>query len=142
MAKFKADFSEGVELMLLPIDWYSIEVSSVEVTEATTGVPMLKLRLRVTGGEYENQPIFTNLMLAGRGAGITAGALRALLGHVSEDEMDTDDLVGARCRVRIGQEVWAEEDQGDGELRNRVLRWKALSSDETAVRSRLFGARR
>jgi hypothetical protein len=127
--EFSVDFSEAVERRLLPTDWYRVRVDSLEIKKSKkSGTPMASILLRVVGGPYDQQPLFTNWMLAGVGAGITKGGIRAFLGDVAVERtsFSKTDLLGAQAIARVVQEVWAEEEGGDGELQNRVSKYKAV----------------
>lgn len=127
-SEFIVDFSEAQEFIILPIDWYTVEVAVLEVKESQGGTPMVNARLKVVEGTYEGQNVFVNWMLAGKGTGITKAALEALLGRVPEDgeALSGDELIGSRMSIRVIPKPWKIEDGGDGEMRNTVSRYKAL----------------
>lgn len=122
MPEFVVDFSNTADFEPLPVDLYEIEVKEVQLKNSKTkGEPMLSLKLEVIAGEYVGRSIFTNLMLVGRGLGITKQAFKAL--QIPAGELDTDDVVGACGTVRLTQNVYKIEDGGDGQTRNRVSAW-------------------
>jgi hypothetical protein len=123
MVKISVDFSEAVELTLVPKGKYSVVVSSAEAKDASTGTRMLVLTLEVTDGEHKGVKLMDNLMLEGKGADRTKQALKALLGDTPAEDFDTDDLIGAVAEVFITHRVWEESDGGDGEERARITKY-------------------
>ena len=122
MPEFVVDFSNTEDFEPLPVDLYEMEVKEVQLKSSKTkGEPMLSIKMEVIAGEYVGRSVFTNLMLVGRGLGITKQAFKAL--QIPGGELDTDDLVGACCTVRLTQNVYKIEDGGDGQTRNRVSAW-------------------
>jgi hypothetical protein len=130
MSEIVVDFSEAVERQLLAPDWYRVRIESIEQKTSSSGKPMLSVMLRVSEGQYAEQALFTNWMLAGKGAGITKGAFRAFLGDEVVDSGQSrytlSDFEGAEAMARVTNRVWKEEDGGDGEMQNRVSRYKPL----------------
>lgn len=94
------DFSESVESTtegILP-GTYKTRVSGVEnkVGQAK-GTPYLKLKLTIFGAEgeaarYNNWPVYTNLMLTGKGAGRLKDFLKAV--DVPVGPFETETLLG------------------------------------------------
>lgn len=122
MPGFVVDFTNTEDFEPMPVALYEIEIKEVQLkTSKTKGEPMLGIKMEVIAGEYAGRSIFTNLMLAGRGLGITKQAFKAL--QIPGGELDTDDLLGATCTVRLTQNVYKVEDGGDGQTRNRVSAW-------------------
>lgn len=129
MPGFNFDDTDAVERQLLPVGWYEVEVASVDVKESSTGKPMLTVQFLVTDGEYEGQSIFQNMMLKGKAGGITKSFLRAATGDPAGGSRNTDELVGCHLRVRITQKIWKEEDNGDGELQNNIVKYAVSETD-------------
>ena len=135
--EFAVDFSEAVEFKVFDAGWQQVEVIHLEKRMGTdregSPLPQIALRLRVTSGEYEGQNLFVNWPLKGRGSGITKQGLTVALGSTPESgaSFNFADLMGARFEVFVRPNIWKVEDGGDGELRNRVQRYRALT--EAAV---------
>jgi len=122
MTTFVVDFTQVEDFEPLPVDLYELEIKEVQLKQSKTkGEPMLGIKLEVIAGEFEGRSIFTNLMLAGRGLGITKQAFKAL--QIPGGELDVEDLIGATCTARLTQNVYKIEDGGDGQTRNRVSAW-------------------
>lgn len=122
MPTFVVDFTNVEDYEPLPVDLYEIEVKEVQLKNSRNkNEPMLSIKVEVIAGDYEGRSIYTNLMLAGRGLGITKQAFTAL--QIPAGELDVDDLVGATATVRLIQNIYKIEDGGDGRVRNRISTW-------------------
>jgi len=121
MSEFTVDFSQVQDYEILPEGVYEIEVTEARVTKSKAGDAMLALKVAVLDGEYEGRALYPNLMLVGRGLGITKAAFTAM--GLPGGKMDIDDLIGATSTVRITQHVYKVEDGGDGKARNNVGSW-------------------
>lgn len=133
MPQFNVDFSEAVEIQLIPVGWYHVRIEKAEPKSASTGNPIVSVLLRVVGGEYDQQPLFHNWPMSGDGAGITKGALRIFLSDDAAEtrtSFSTDELIGAEAMARVVHKVWAEERGGDGERRNNITQYKQLEYGE------------
>lgn len=129
MPSFSADFSEAVEFRLIDRGWYHVRVQAVEVGEAkSSGNPRLRAVLKILAGEETGVLVSVNWPLTGRGAGITKGVFRALLG-TSEEVSNTDDLIECECEVYNAPRIWAEEEGGDGELQNNISRYRSIKTE-------------
>ena len=122
------DFSEGIERVVVPVDWYQVRIANVEAKTSQSGNPMLSVMLRITGGVHADVPLFTNWMLKGKGSGILKGALRAFMGDDAVAETKgrivPSELVGLVAEARVTQKVWTVEDGGDGEIQNRISKFR------------------
>lgn len=133
--EFTVDFSEALEFKILDTGWYPVRIVNAEKRVTTTEdggtLAMIALRMDVTAGEYEGQPLFVNWPLGGRGAGITKQGLKAALGSTPESgqAFSVSDLADVEMEVFVRPNVWKVEDGGDGEARNRVQRYRSLTSD-------------
>jgi hypothetical protein len=131
MPDFVFDDSEAVERVLLARGWYTTRIEAAEVRVAkNSGNPYLAIQLRTEGGVHDNAPIFVNWPTKGRGAGITKSAFRAFRGSAMAGPGSTEDLIGLRADVFVIQRVWAEEDNGDGELQNKITKYRASDPAE------------
>lgn len=130
MPAFNFDDSEAVERQLLPPDWYTLEVESVTPKEAQTGRKMISVLFRVVDGDFEKQPLFQNFMLSGQAGGLTKSFLRAATGDPSGGSRTSEELIGCRVQARLIQKVWKEEDGGDGELQNNIVKFRSVDFDE------------
>lgn len=145
MPEFVADFSQAIQFILIPRGTYNVHVAQAEVGQSSKGEAMLKIRFEVDevieldeGAEYTpeqivGQSLFSNLMLEGRGAGITQQAFDALFGDAAEAPSSTDDLEGAACGVKVTHRVWEVKDGGDGETRSNISRYIPLQGSMDAV---------
>jgi hypothetical protein len=132
MPQISVDLTEAPELKLLDAGEYPVTVTEIKVEQASTGTPMMTVMSTVTGGEYDGSKLFDRLMLSGKGAWRTRQFLEATLGGVEAEQMnfDTDDIIGIEAIAKVTQEVWSEEDGGDGETRNKIKGWKPLTGAE------------
>lgn len=121
MPKFIVDFTDAEDFAPIPADIYEVEIKEVQLKTSQKGEGMIAIVLEVIDGEHQGRHLYTNLMLAGRGLGITKAAFQAL--QIPAGELDTDDLVGASASVRVTLRKWAVEDGGDGRVRNRISGW-------------------
>jgi hypothetical protein len=135
MPEFVADFSQAIQFILVPRGIYNVHVANAEVARSNNGDPMLKVRFEIdevvklsedaeyTPNQIVGQSLFSNLMLVGKGAGITQQAFDAMFGEAEEAPSDTNELVGAACGVKVTHRVWAVKDGGDGETRANISRY-------------------
>jgi len=127
------DFTDAIEFTALPAGWYDVEVIEARPGTSAAGNPKVTLRMKVlaTGEDYDGRTLIDDLVTTGKGSGRAKQALMAFYGTAPETQMrvSTSDLVGCRANVRVTQRVWAEEDGGDGEMRNNVTRYRPVQGD-------------
>jgi hypothetical protein len=124
MPQFNVDFSEVKELKAQAPGVYNVVVDSVDLTQSSTsGDPMLKVVYLIDGGEEDGTKLFDNLMLVGGALWRTKQAFKVLMGDDAGGDIDTDDLIGAQATVKVVNEIWAEEDGGDGSTRARISKY-------------------
>lgn len=133
MPTFTADFSDVPDREAIPAGEYVLEIVAVELKvskgEKTSGSQMLGMHWKVLEGEFSNSRIFDNLLLAGNAMWKTKQAFAAMFGKKQQQfEMSTDEMAGTRVRARVIQDVWSEEDDGDGETRNRIAKYMPLTT--------------
>ena len=142
---FSIDFSGVPDREAAPAGEYTLECVSVDIKVSqgakTAGTKMLVFHWKIVESE-QTAHLFENLMMGGDAMWKTKQLFQALFGKEQQEfQMSVEELVGARVRGRVTQEVWAVEDGGDGETRNRVARYMPLEDYETAAESLgdLFG---
>lgn len=93
------DFSSAKEI----VDGvYSVVVKSCKEDESAAGLPVIKLQLQVTDGEYTGQMIFSTLSLQAHALFGIRGFLKAIGLDTSEDlDFDPDEAVGAELEVTV-----------------------------------------
>lgn len=131
-AMFTVDFSEVPDREPVPDGEYVLEAVHVELKtskgEKTTGTPMLVFHWKVIGGEMDNRRIFDNALLGGNSLWRTKQLFEAIFGKgQAQFSMAPDELIGSQVLAKVVTEVWAEEDGGDGESRNRIGRYKQIA---------------
>lgn len=117
MARVNIDFSDLPSRSPVPDGIYSVIIEKIEQKIAkSSGNPMLFVQFGVQDEQYTGRKIFGNFMLSGDGRFMTAQLMKGL-GLESEAllDIDTDDLIGMSCTVKVVQ----EEGQ-DGEIRNAI----------------------
>jgi hypothetical protein len=132
MPELVIDFSETQSFDPLPPGDYVVSVESAKPGKSTAGNPKVSLQVKVIEGEQEGRMLFDDLVLTGKGAFKIRQALKAF-GLLDSDQdqvrLDSDDLVGCVGTVTVANEVWAEEDGGDGETRSRVKKYVSAGTD-------------
>ena len=114
----------------LPEGWYNATVKSAEPGESSNGNPVVRLIWLVEGGEHDGRTQPDHLNLTGDGLPITLERLEVLgleLPDPDSDEaatweLDYDDLVGAKARIKIKQSEW------QGSVRSQVKDVKPYDS--------------
>jgi len=129
MPQISVDFSNAADFSPMPVGAYWIEVKEAKLDKSSTkGEQMVKLVVEVIDHEeYEGRKLWPNLMLEGRGAGITGQALKAM--NLPTD-LDLEDLIGAQAQVYITQQLRTVEDGGDGRVRNKISTWITEEDEE------------
>jgi len=145
MPDFVADFSQAIQFILVPRGTYNVHVAAAETAVSSNRTSMLKMRYEIdeviqlseeaeyTPEQIVGQSLFSNLMLEGKGAGITEQAFEAMFGEVEEAPSNTDDLIGAACAVKVTHRVWSVDEGGDGETRANVSRYLPLQASVADV---------
>lgn len=101
---------------------YEMVINSVEPTKSKEGKPMLSVEFRFEDPEVAQRSgsVFRNYMLAGKGAGFTREFWKALtgddlpVGEGAQYDIDTDDIIGKRCIVKITNREY------EGKIQNEV----------------------
>lgn len=126
----RMDLSEAVSFKPVDSGTYPAEVAEIQDTKQSEKATYLPIMLEITDGEAQGRKLFHNIMLSGKGAGRGAEELGRLLGEeidpdaLDEFEFNSDDLIGAACRIVVTQREYPE---GSGEMQNDVK--KILSAD-------------
>lgn len=129
---FTVDFSEVPDREPVPGGEYVLECVHCEQKHSqgakTAGTPMLVFHWKVVGSEeYDNRRVFDNILLGGKSLWRAKQLFEALFGKgQSQYQMTPEELIGSQVLAKITVEVWAEEEGGDGESRNRIARYKQL----------------
>jgi predicted P-loop ATPase len=131
MPLFNLNLSEAESLKPVSEGAHTFVVDSFDGPKKTTkGKMMLSAIARVQeGSDEDGRKVYINLMLEGKGAGITAAFLSAVLGEEIDvdnteqmDEIDTDDLIGQEFDGIVKHSEYPE---GSGEMRANVVKFKA-----------------
>ncbi len=137
---FTIDFSGVPDREAAPAGEYIVEVVSAEMRtssgQKTSGSQMIFLHFKIVESEYDAH-IFENLIVHPDSMWKVKQFFKAvgLIDAQGQVQMATDELVGVRCRGRVSQEIWAVEQNGDGELRNRIARYLPLASAQPDAES-------
>lgn len=122
------DFSQATELVPVPVDTYDAILESWEYhpSAKSSGQPYLSLKFAVSGGDFDGRTLFRNFSLQAKALWAFKRAL-VRLGANSEDlteEMDLDDvmppLVGAMCKLKVGQREYTDPDTEEVRVVNDV----------------------
>lgn len=130
MTSFNVDFSQAMDFEPLPVGWYPVEVTEAALGQSQSGNAKISLVLEITDGEFQGRRLFTDMLLEANTAGArlalgrTRQAFQVLLGDAIEAG-STDEFIGCVAQVRVTQQVWKEENGGDGSIRNRISGWRA-----------------
>jgi hypothetical protein len=124
MPRLSVNMQEAVSFEPVPDANYECEITEFQaVKKAGTGTTYVPVVLTIRDdGEYEGRKLFMNLMLGGKGAGITKDFL-SKAGVEYEDssdgglEFDTDDAIGQRVGVVTKQREFPE---GSGQFSSEV----------------------
>lgn len=123
MPKIRMDLSEAISFRPVDSGTYSAEVADLQDVKQSDKATYLPIMLEINEGEAQGRKLFHNIMLSGKGAGRGAEDLGRLLGEdidpdaLDEFEFDSDDLIGAQCRIVVTQREYPE---GSGEMQNDV----------------------
>ena len=104
----------------LPEGEYLVTCGMPEVAKSKAGANMLKLEATVVepaeveGVATAGRKVFLNLMLEGKGLGITKGFLEAAGVKWAGDSFNTEDIAGAMLRLRNKHQMY------EGKVSNNV----------------------
>lgn len=116
MAQLNLDFSSVQSREALPEGVYHASVAKVDsVVSKSSGNPMLKIEFNILSDEYTGRKVWGNYVL-------TEAAMwkvQELFGALGLDAdalvtLDTEDLVGLECDLKIGQREY------DGQIQNEI----------------------
>lgn len=130
-ANVEADAPAG-DMEPIPAGWYDVEVERAEVRDTKAGGSMLALMLRVIGPSHGNRVLWANYNLAH-----PTSTMAVEIGHSQLKGLhtacgiptltSTDQLIGARCAVRVS--VKKDDQWGD---KNEVKGARALTGGAPA----------
>ncbi len=110
----------------LPAGTYECHVHSVELFNARTGTPGVKIRFDVVEGEYAGRALFHDLWLTPAALPQTKrDCLKLVLDSLDKLESAAVPSGRIRCKVRV-----ALRRNDDGTEHNRVIRFDVLRIDE------------
>jgi hypothetical protein len=109
----------------MPKGDYNIEVVQADATTASTGRPMIKTKMKVIDGPYQNRPVMTQFVLSidnpnalsmffrnMRAFGIEESFFAQMGGNGSLEPVAAA-LVGRRAQVTLGIRQWQGEDRNE-----------------------------
>lgn len=119
MPQISLNLSNVPDLGAIPAGVYAARIFEVKQTKAKSGNPMLSVVFTITEGDQVDQRIFHNLTLVEQSMPFVKRFLRAFytkeqLGAEEGFELDTEELVGRECRIRLIREKY------EGEWQNKV----------------------
>lgn len=109
----------------MPKGDYNIEVASAEAVTASTGRPMIKCKMKVTDGPFQNRPVMTQFVLVVDNPNALSMFFRnmknfgidesffAQMGSSGSLEPVAAALVGRRAQVTLGIRPWNGEDRNE-----------------------------
>lgn len=109
----------------LPKGDYNIEVASAEAVTASTGRPMIKCKMKVIDGPYQNRPVMTQFVLVIDNPNALSMFFRnmkafgldeaffAQMGQMGSLEPVAGALSGRRAQVTLGTRLWNGEDRNE-----------------------------
>jgi hypothetical protein len=130
---FSIDFSAVPDREAAPAGEYTLEVVGAEMRtssgEKTGGSQMLFIHWKIVDSD-QTAHLFENLIIHPDTMWKVKQCFKALglIDANGQVQMATDELVGARCRAKVIQEVYAVEQGGDGEVKNRAARYLPLAN--------------
>lgn len=122
------DFSQATELEPIPEDTYEAITESWEYhpSAKSSGKPYVGIKFAVSGGEHDGRSLFRNYSLQPKALWAFKRAL-VRLGAASEDlteELDLEDvmppLMGAQCKLKVGQREYTDPDTEETRIVNDV----------------------
>lgn len=116
MAMMNLDFSNVPSRELLPEGTYPASVAKVEqVLSKSKGNPMLKVEFNIEADGYTGRKVWANYVLTPAAMWKVQELFKALgLEADAILEIDTDDLVGMTCQLKIAQREY------EGDIQNEV----------------------
>lgn len=121
----------------IPAGIYRVTVADASMKETgedskVPNSPMMTLELRVDGGEYENKPLWHNMVFHEKTLPFVKRDLRAL--GFTDDELEEfdpqeacSDIEGRECDAVVGVR------QYQGEPTNNIRRLRALDAEEAVL---------
>jgi len=121
-----ADTQAAADFAPLPSGTYEAHVERIELHQAKTGTPGVKITFRVADGDHAGRLIFHDLWLTAPAMPQTKRDLLKL-GITSPDQLDSIEIPPGRirCAVRV-----ALRRDDDGTERNKVNRFDLLRMDD------------
>ena len=116
MAGLNIDFSSVTSREPLPEGVYDVSVAKVEQTVSkSSGNPMLKVEFNVLDDGYQGRKLWANYVLTQAAMWKVKELFDALgLDTSSIVDMDTEELVGLACKVKVAQREY------DGDITNEI----------------------
>lgn len=118
MPSLTLNLSNVADLEAIPAGVYEAKIFEVKQTKSKAGNPMLNVVFSITAGEYAEQRIFHNLTLVEQSMPFVKRFLRAFFTkeqlNVEEFTLDTEDMIGRDCRIRLAREKY------EGDWQNKV----------------------
>lgn len=110
-----SSFDDSKSFDLMPEGDYSVIVDSAEESESKSGNRMLKMKLKVTEGDFKGRLLFENMLLSGNenAIKITVNKVGSLL-KLNKKPLSLDDfssLVGLEAVAKV--KVQKSEEYGD-----------------------------
>lgn len=105
MAQINLNFANVASREPLPEGIYSAQVAKVEqILSKTSGNPMLKVEFDIISEDYPNRKVWANYVLTEAAMWKVQELFKALgLDADGIIDIDTDDLVGMGCNLKIEQ---------------------------------------
>ena len=114
MAMMNLDFSSIPSREPLPEGTYPVSVAKVEQKLSKKNNPVLKVEFNIKDEEYKGRKIWANYTLIPTAMWKVQELFKALgLEADAILEIDTDDLVGLTCQLKIAQREFEGEIQND-----------------------------
>lgn len=116
MARLNLDFSNVTSRDPLPEGTYPVSIAKVEqVLSKSSGNPMLKVEFNIEDEAYSGRKVWANYVLTEAAMWKVQELMKALgLETDAILELDTDDLVGMTCQLKIAQREY------EGTIQNEV----------------------
>lgn len=116
MASLNLDFSSVPSREPLPEGVYDAAISKVEqVVSKSSGNPMLKVEFNILDDEFSGRKVWANYVLTEAALWKVQELFQSLgLDTSTVVEMDTDELVGLTCKVKVVQREY------EGTIQNEI----------------------
>lgn len=115
------------EFVEIPAAVYPVGIDRATEAQTKTGLNMIKVKFRILEGEYQNSPLFTNVVFHEKMKGRNMHILKVLgLPYGGELIIDAEAWRGRECRVRVR----VSYNQQFKRFVSEITQWMYLTEEE------------